>query len=52
MIKLPFISHDLVAFRKIGQANAATRHQAGAKVKDLWYHLVRLAVFSLCFYAA
>ena len=23
MIKLQFISHDLVAFRKIGQANAA-----------------------------
>ncbi len=41
MTKVPFISHDLVAFRKIGQANAAARHQAGSKVKDLWYHLVR-----------
>ncbi|PIL33443.1 cytochrome P450 [Ganoderma sinense ZZ0214-1] len=39
LIKLPFVSHDLVAFRQIGQKNAAARHQAGAEVKDLWYHL-------------
>ena len=52
MIELPFILHDLVAFRKIGQANAAARHQAGAKVKDLWYHLVCLRALSPCIYVA